>query len=259
MFRDDHLAGSWSALMYRLDAADTVRRWAQAETALAGLCDLSELDEVTSQRGDPDRADEVLGALVRLAAADGGDDQDAVLVVLHLLADGANALAARMRDLTGDVLALVVGELALQIRVFPWRRRNRAYAANLLLDTRAALWRELRSTRGTRARELPLDLRDPRYAVLVDHAVTGPGQDGQDSQSCQDLADLLAWAVRRHVVAEADLRLLVELERSRGYRNHARDQVAAAFGINERTVRRRRDRALAALRAATGEYLRAVA
>jgi hypothetical protein len=35
-----------------------------------------------------------MGALVRLAAADGADDPDAVLVVLHLLSGGVHALAA---------------------------------------------------------------------------------------------------------------------------------------------------------------------
>ena len=53
--------------------------------------------------------------------------------------------------------------------------------------------------------------------------------------------------------------MLLDLERRRGYGTATRHRVAHDLGINERTVRRRRDRALAALRQAGPAYLAAVA
>ncbi len=258
MYRDVRLAGSWDLLLDRLVAQDAVRRWGHLEPAFAGPVCLRQLAADLGRGGDPHRADEVLGALVRLAAADGHDDPDAVLLLLHLLSDGAIALAARLSDLTGDVLGLVVGELTVQIRAFPWRRRTRAYAANLLLDTKAALWRELRPHR-TRtfptAGEVLVDPTDgDSSARLLDRATPGP--DGADEL---DLIDVLVWAERTGVVDAGDLALLLEVERSREAGGPAQLRVAVAWGINERTLRRRRERTLAALRAARGQYLAACA
>jgi hypothetical protein len=53
--------------------------------------------------------------------------------------------------------------------------------------------------------------------------------------------------------------MLLDLERRRGYGNGTRHCVARDLGINERTVRRRRDRALTALRQASNDYLATVA
>jgi hypothetical protein len=271
MFRCPSVVGSWPVLAGRLDATGVIARWSAVEPALAGLTSLDGLPSWVAPGTDRDRADEVLGALVRLAAVDGGDDPDAVLVLLHLLSDGARALAARLRDLADEVLLLVVGELTVQIRSFPWRRRTRAYAANLLLDTRAALWRELRPGRGQRhtAGEVLVDPLDHRaVARLLDQALPAPGEDAPR------LAEVLVWAARTGVARVEDLALLAELAyrdlpagRGHGGRHSHeaapdRDtqvQVAGRLQISERTLRRRRDRALAALAAASEDYLRAVA
>ena len=53
--------------------------------------------------------------------------------------------------------------------------------------------------------------------------------------------------------------MLLDLERRRGYGTATRHRVANDLGINERTVRRRRDRAIAALRQAAPTYLTSVA
>jgi hypothetical protein len=53
--------------------------------------------------------------------------------------------------------------------------------------------------------------------------------------------------------------MLLDLESRRGYGHPARHHVAHDLGINERTVRRRRDRALDALRRAGDTYLAIVA
>lgn len=253
VFRSSPVAGSWPLLVHRLDTAAAVSTWVEQEPALVGVRGVGELADLTRPGGDPRRADEVLGALVRCAAIDGGDDTDAVLVVLHLLSDGAAALAAKLAHRCADPLAMVVGELACQIRTYPWRQRPTGFAAGLLLDTKHTLWRgELR----------PLgDSDHPRDAVLVDPVIWAEvtGDQVTAVNDDVDLGDLLVWAARTGVAFREDLRLLLELERHHGYGNAARHRVAADFGINERTVRRRRDRTLAALRAAGAAYLAAAA
>src|SRR6478609_1492678 len=171
MFHSSTVAGRWPDLVHRLDAAGTVARWAAAEPALAGLDGVAALAASLRRGCDPGRADELLGALVRWAAADGRGDPDAVLVIVHLLSDGVAALARKLTHCSEHPMEMVVGELACQIRLYPWRRRTRAYAAGLLLDTKHALWHgELRP---------PGDGRSPREAQLVDPSTWAdlPGRD----------------------------------------------------------------------------------
>ena len=258
MYRDSRLAGSWAALLARLDRDATMVRWGRLEPALSGPTCPRRLAAELRCGTDPQRADDVLGALVRLAAADGHDDADAVLLLLHLLSDGANALAARLSDLSGDVLALVVGELTVQIRAFPWRRRSRAYAASLLLDTKAALLRELlphRTRSRPHAREVLVDPTDRRQvSLLLDAPAAGP-----DSADDLDLTDLLVWACRTGVVDSHNAALLLDIERTRERGGDTQLRVARAWRINERTLRRRRDRTLVALQHASSRYLSACA
>jgi hypothetical protein len=255
MFEDAATAGSWDSLTHRLRHEGVLERWRRLEPTLGGLKDLEELCRRLSAGSDRSQADLLLGALVRLAAVDGRDDADAVLVLLHLLSDGAEALAGRFKDLTSDPLGLVVGELTVQIRSFPWRRRTRAYAANLLLDTKKALWRELRPHRSCSfpcAGEVLVDPTDVvKVAALLDTAADGPETDG-DLQ----LIDVFRWAEATGIVEARDLDLLMRLELARDTGGNVQVEVAYASGMSERTLRRRRDHALAALRAAGSHYLR---
>jgi hypothetical protein len=258
VFADTATAGSWDALASRLTDQHTLQRWAQREPVLSDLTDLTSLSQQLSAGEDRQRADGLLGALVRLAALDGCDDADAVLVVLHLLSDGAQVLAGRIADLTSDPLGLVVGELTVQIRLFPWRRRTRAYAANLLLDTKKALWRELKPHR-TRtvpdAHEVLIDPTDARQvAGIFDSTVVSPGDEDR-----LELSDVFAWAEATGVAQRRDLDLLLQIERNREYGGNVQVELARARGMSERTLRRHRDRALAALRAAGSSYLAACA
>lgn len=258
----------WDVLAVRLGEREALREWAGREPALLAAARVEDLRALTAPGGDRGAADVVLGALVRIAAIDGGDDCDAVLVVTHLLADGVRRLARMLSDLGGDVMPVIIGELACQIRAFPWRRRTHAYAANLLLDTRAAVLVELLAAgRGHRSgvAVYPCDpgqwqwqsagpLPDPRAAIGELRAVPAAGVNDD-----VDLVDLLMWAVTHGVASRADLALLVDLERNKVDGSGSRWEVAAAWGINERTLRRRRDKTLAALRAAAPRYLAAVA
>ncbi|WP_324276956.1 hypothetical protein [Blastococcus brunescens] len=143
MFHDPTIVGSWPALAARLDDAILVR-WAATEPALAGLSSVHDLLAVWAEGGTDDHRDVVLAALVRLAAVDGGRDNDALLLTLHLLSGLVRTMARQLADLNPDILAVVVGELACQIRRYPWRRRPRAIAANLRAETRRAVLAELR-------------------------------------------------------------------------------------------------------------------
>lgn len=254
MFDDPSIAGDWTQLVRRLNRAGTLARWAQAEPALRAIDSIDELAAILapSSQADAERADTMLGAVVRTASRDGAKDPDAVLLVLHLLADGLRAAAARLADLSPDALALLVGELSVRIRTFP-PRRSRAYAANLLRDTQRACLRELTPHRTRTYRHGGDLLIDPLDHDAVsrwfDHPLPADA-DGRD-----ELSDLLAWAHQQAIAPPEDLALLVEFERHRGYGTAARHRVAAEFGINERTLRRRRDRTLTALRAAALEYL----
>ena len=85
-----------------------------------------------------------------------------------------------------------------------------------------------------------------------------PYTDPADSDDL-DLVDMLLWAQRTGAVDPVDLAVLIELEyaRERPDVDAAQKYVAQARGWTVRTVQRRRDRALAALRACSGDYLAA--
>ncbi|MGH3495151.1 MAG: hypothetical protein ACRDQ1_18220 [Sciscionella sp.] len=258
---DSRLLGSWSELVDRLDQADYPHRWS-AQPALTGLSSIAQLKDWTAP-GQPQRADEVLGGLVHLAALAGAADAEATVVLMHLLRPGAYRIAEKLHHLAPDAFALVLGELAIQIRRFPIERRTHAHAANLLLDTQMVVWRELRPYRtdlAHRQAELLIDpIDDARVSDsdngepgLLDHSNRGPEDDDLD------LVDMLLWARRTGAVDAEDLAVLVELEYACETPGVSPQQhVASAHGWTVRTVQRRRDRALVALRACSSDYLAA--
>ena len=249
MFRNATVVGSWPALTRRLDQTDTVGRWAEGAPELAGLATAEDLLTAWS---DPGRTDSVLYALVRLAAVDGGHDDDALLLTLHLLSGVVWKLVGQLRDLSPDIEAIVLGELTCQLRSYPWRRRTRAVIANLRADTRRAVLADLRPT----DRYHP----DRVEAVTVDGDVPLVAARQHPSRDEDlDVVDLLLWAVSRGVDAD-DVARLVATECARDRRHkRADDAVADARGITTRTLYRRRERTLRALRELAPGYLSAVA
>ncbi|CCG02739.1 hypothetical protein [Blastococcus saxobsidens] len=252
MFHDPTIVGSWPALAARLDDDAILVRWAANETALIGLSSVHDLLAVWAEEGVDDHRDVVLAALVRLAAVDGGRDDDALLLTLHLLSGLVRTMARQLADLNPDILAVVVGELACQIRRYPWRRRPRAIAANLRAETRRAVLAELRPS----SRYHPDRIEIPTATGDITRIATASAdEEGEDL----DVVDLLQWAVRSGVDAE-DVALLIATECSRDRQHRCADQkVAAAHGITTRTLYRRRNRTLTALRGMAAQYLAAVA
>jgi hypothetical protein len=190
----------WAALTASSAAIAALAGWARREPALAGWGDLAALRAATEDRTDPARSDAILAALVRLAARDGGDDQLATRALLQLLLCGAVRLARRITAAVGDPVeaeANVLGELAALIRTYPWRRRPRHVAANLLLDCQQKLARAARRSRG----EVPVGL-DP-----VDNAVSAPAAERALSEHAE-VIDLFLWARREGVLSAEEALLL---------------------------------------------------
>jgi hypothetical protein len=254
MFDVTLLGESRAELVARLDAADTFARWSEIVPELASDPAISSVADVFAALapGAPAvRWDILLWSLLRLAAPDGGDQDDAVLAVLHTVAGGASRLANRFDD------GLVFGELTIQIRTYPWRTRRRAVAANLLRDTEHALchetspaWMRTRE-HAQRVTEIPVD---------VTPGVNGASSEldrpaASDAEDDLDLVDLLLWAERTGVVDGRSLSMLVEYHYGRDATGAGHEHVAEVFGVNVRTSKRRVAAALEALRAAVPEYL----
>src|SRR3954447_12506873 len=210
MFYDPTIVGSWPALAARLDHDAVLARWAEAEPDLAGVTTPAALLAVWSEDGEDDRTNVVLAALVRLAAVEGGHDDDALLLTLHLLSGLVWATVAQLRDLSPDIVAVVVGELACQIRRYPSRRRSRAVAANLRAETRRAVLAELRP----RVRRHP----DRGEFLTIDGDVTRLAKATvcDDGEGDLDVVDVLRWPVRSGVDS-ADVELLVATECGRDF------------------------------------------
>lgn len=258
MFRTDTIAGSWSELLARLSDRDALTGWGLADPRLAGLADVDrDLLPVLAEGRCPARADEITAALAQLAAAHGGDDLDAMSLLLHLCSGWVGTLCRQLADLTPDIQAVVVSELALQLRCYPWQRRRGSTMANLRMDTKHAVLREFRPalrSRGT-ASEVVLAPSSELWSLLDARTpAPGPG-DGEDI----DIVDLLVWAAASGV-DEADLALLVRTEQARADWSgpgSAAVHVAAQFGMSEASSRRRRRRTLIELRCAAERYLAA--
>jgi hypothetical protein len=268
MFFDASLLGeSLDDLAARLDAhGTTMARWTEIAPALARAGSVAELVDLlrpdgaaTARRPEQlNRWDELLVGLLRVAADDGGADQDAVLVTIHLVAPGADRLVRRGFD-TG----LVLGQLAVQILTYPWQTRTRAVAANLLLDTEHALCLEARPAyMRTLGRVRTGSAAVPINEIVTDLPHTARAAAAQlfsavDEHDDLDLVDLLLWAERTGVVDARDLSMLVEYHYAREFTGAGHEHVARVFGVTARTSKRRCTAALTALQQAATQYLAA--
>ncbi|QSB14908.1 hypothetical protein JQS43_00480 [Natronosporangium hydrolyticum] len=189
----------WQHLVAAPTTAAALARWQRLEPELARYPDLAAVRTAVHDRTDLDSSDLVLAALVRLAATTGHSDTLAARVVLQLLIPGAIRLGQRLATMVGDRAtseAVVFAELAILIRTYPWQRRPRRIAANLLLDCRQRLIRSHHRTRPEIC--AGLTLHEP--SGLVDH---------HHHDDRLGLNDLLWWARRRGILNKLEAQLLV--------------------------------------------------
>lgn len=204
---------------------------------------------------DHEESDQVLLALAMLAAPDGGDDIAAAAALAKCLLPGACRLAGWLSTLpprevfrdSQPVMAgtwsavervdeLVASQLWIEVRTFKWRRLRKV-AANILINTRVGVLREVGDffyvSRADRtwanttlvesfsAGDLTSADGGAGYsAEMPTERVTGAlfhrpeiladaGPEQEEPTATEELLELLAWACDHEVISPADRYLLL--------------------------------------------------
>jgi hypothetical protein len=264
------LDADWAALTSSRAGRDGLARWAADCPPLRELAELAELPALLDS-GDLDVTDAVLGCLLRRAAVTGADDEVACRVLLRLLMPGLARLARTLTWLANDLderQGTVLGAATELIRSCTWwRRRTRAIAKNLLMDTHMMLRRSLlQPTLNDVPVGLPSigsNLADPSQLALHLEDETAPLRGRlaaalerrqpdlwatEAGEARLEVLHLLAWAKRTGALRPQQIALLVDRE----LHEVDDEQLGQRLGIAATSVRRRRDRALVQLRQAAG-------
>lgn len=226
----DLLDDEWKYLATSADAARALARWA-ADPALEGFADLHAVIDESQRRGRPVESDRILLALLRRAPS----DPVAARTVLQALMPGLKSLMANYQ-LTGapeEVSTAVIEAAFERIKSYPCDRRPARVAANLLNDTRQVLWRAARKERRLRLVTEPLNEADLEH---VAHHRT-------EECPTDELVGLVAEAVRLRQVAPSGAQVIL-LTR---VLDVSIEDLAGDTNTKPKTVRKRRDRAEAAL------------
>lgn len=256
-------AGITPAELDELVDAPRWREWCRAEPDLADFHCLKAIREL---RGSTE--DRALGALLRLAAKDGGDDQLAAVAVLHQLGSIARTIARHFWHAAGgDADAIVAGAMWEQIRAYDWRRRTKYHAAAIYHATRKSV-RALLLRDDSRWQTRGVVPIDPQSWLI--ESIACPAEDSTASVANlgpQDQLDaLLGWSLQRGIVNKDDVDLLTALmDADRGnpaitkWMRGACSMSAVAHAASQRgvcgkSVTRARDRAIAKLREAAPTF-----
>jgi hypothetical protein len=222
------LSAEWAQLACSVPMSRALQRWAEGDSRLA-FATAAELVAAVEARDD--RCHDVLAALAALAPT----DDLAARTLLQLLMPALCGVARRLRFLGDhDERASAVVAIAYErIRTYPIKRRPRHIAANLVWDTTKRL----------------LATAPPRQATgtqLTDQTASLPVEMGEPSTATDELMELLTWA-QRHGHLSADSAELIALTR---VADVPAATLAPRFGRDAQVVRRRRQRAEGALKAA---------
>lgn len=220
----------WASLAQSAATTTALARWGTDDPTLARFATMAELTAFVERRGSPAASDTVLAALARRAPA----DQLAARALLQLLLPALCGLAKRHRWIgEADERAQAVVAIAYErIRTYPFERRPRRIAANVVWDTTQRLLAE----RDHQRREPPL---------------AGPEDAGEraapvpDESPTEELLELLSWAHQRGHLSPQAVRLIALTRVA----DVAPAQLVPEFGNDPYSVRRRRNRAEWQLRA----------
>jgi len=217
----------WAWLARSKRTKDALRRWTVGQPILASFGDPAELVEFVQRRNQPQANDRVHRVLVALAPT----DELAARTMLCAIQPGLVAMALQYRLPAGgcdEAASLVVAAAVERIRTYPLHRRPEHIAANILLDTRQHVSRDLYRPRVQLAD--PDTCPDPFIAPATESAAA-------------ELRDLFEWARRCNRLGDDDLRLIF-LTRLAGV---TFDELATQQLIPASRLRQRRLRAEAAL------------
>lgn len=256
---------------HELDALVDPKRWHRWCIAEPDLAKFDSLETIRGLRGQAE--DQPLGALLRLAAKDGGDDQLAAVAVLHQLGGSVRTIARHFWHVAdGEAEGIVAGAMWEQIRAYDWRTRTRRHAAAIHHTTRKAVRSTLLrdDSRWQIRGVIPFDPQSWLFEAVVDQADATSGRVG-DLGAQDQLEVLLNWSVRHGVVNEEDIELLESLMEAdrhnptiprwlRGVCSMAAvEQMASERRVSAKSVTRARDRVIAKLRGAAPAFLDGVA
>jgi DNA-directed RNA polymerase specialized sigma24 family protein len=169
-----------------------LRLWAEREPALAPFVDPGRLVAFAHGPAPSASKDELLRALVRLAA----DDALAARAVLHVLLPGLKRIAGRaMHDLSerDELWELLLAHAWERIRCYPLARRPRHIAANVLLDALKRTMRELERERRRRRRS------------DAEPAASAPARDSRS-----EIAHVLLDAVAAGAISQLEARIIFQ-------------------------------------------------
>jgi hypothetical protein len=216
-------------------------RWCAQQPNLCVVAEPALLD-AWLRAADPAAADQVLQALVQLAARDGGDDEAAATVMAWVMLPAAARVAGRLAYLDPDIDFHVAAQLWLEIRSFTWRTTTHV-ASNLAHRVRKAVTAELIA--------LPVVDAD----ALAQHLEPADGMAEDDA--VDELIEVLEAAVSAGTISEDDRLLLLDVivAAAADAETHLSlwgEEVSARVGVqwncSSRTIRRRTSEAVARLK-----------
>ncbi len=226
-------------------------RWQGAHPVLEVCADLLDVVDWIPHASAAE-ADGVLLALAELSAADGGDDPAATGALAWLLLPGACRLAFTLSRYDRRIDEVVAAQLWIEARSVNWRT-GRAVAANVLMNTRKGVLRDLGVPSSCRGRD-----RAWGAVVLVEdmELLTQPALDSSAAAS-EHVYDLLTRAVETGLLSARDCRCLLDLAVAAGHAPGSRVKrgyvgllgqdathvVAREWGVSASTVSRRARRA----------------
>lgn len=225
----ENLDRQWAVLVHSREASAALEQWA-TDPELRAV----NLEALVRQiwRSPKPVADDALAALARRAAT----DQVAARTLLHALRPGLRSLGRRLAlGSSDDVIDHEIVAYAWElIRTYPYLRRPRKIAANVLLDTRKRYLRQHRADEKALA-----ELRD----AGAENAEVAPS--AEEEAEADELASLrrahalLAGAVGRGAITPVSASVVWRTR----VQQFDDTEVADELGVGVRTMQRRRQRA----------------